>query len=520
MSQRPLFDPSRIPPQPPTKRGRPEEPLTVRQVNELVRAALLDRIAPTLHVVGEIGDVSRPASGHCYFTLKDDGAEIACVLWRSALAGAKIAPQQGLQVVASGSLDVYVPRGSYQLVVRRIEPRGAGALEQAFRKLVAKLEQEGLTDPRRKRPLPAYPQRVALVTSPDGAALHDILQTLRRRFAAMDVLLLPVRVQGEGAARQIAAALDTINRSADALGGIDVIIVTRGGGSLEDLWAFNEEIVARAIAASRIPVVSAVGHEVDVTISDLVADLRAATPTAAAERITPDRAALQERLSRDAARLARAMRQHCAAQRAELRRLLAAYPLARPLDPLRQRAQRLDEALAALARAAEARLALARKRVRDAAASLERAAAGTLRRRWLARVEFAPRRYELAHRRMLSRARRRLEELATAATRRGPQGLSARADERLRHLLHRLTLAAATIVPIRRARLSQRLSAAVALDPLHVLERGFAVVQDARTGGILRSAAGVREGLRIKVRLADGEFKATADDPAQPRLFD
>ncbi|MBK8915860.1 MAG: exodeoxyribonuclease VII large subunit [Phycisphaerales bacterium] len=520
MSQRPLFDPSRVPPEPPPKRGRPDEPLSVRQVNELVRGALQAHLAPTLHVVGEIGDVSRPASGHCYFTLRDDGAEISCVLWRSALSGAKVPPQQGMQVIVSGALDVYVPRGAYQLIVRRIEPRGAGALELAFRRLVARLEAEGLTDARRKRPLPAYPQRVALVTSPDGAALHDIVQTLRRRFAAMDVLLMPVRVQGEGAAQQIAAALETINRLADALGGIDVIIVTRGGGSLEDLWAFNEEVVARAIVASRIPVVSAVGHEVDVTVSDLVADLRAATPTAAAERITPDRAALLERLSRDAARVSRAMRQRCAAHRAELRRLLAAYPLARPLEPLRQRAQRLDEALAALLRAAAARIRHAQHRVRDAAAALERTAAGTLRRRLLARVDAAPRRFELAHRRLLARERRRLDDWTGRSVRRGPERVIGRAEERLQQLMQRLLAGATALVARGRMRLESLTQAAAAHDPQHILRRGFAVVKDARSGKLLRSITDVREGLRIEVHVADGRFKATADDPAQPRLFD
>jgi len=266
VAERLPFDPARIRrPAPPRDAGGPTL-LSVRQVNELVRGAIAAHLPPTLHVLGEIGDLSRPASGHLYLTLKDPSSELRCVMWRSTAASLKFAPEAGMEVIATGSLEVYTPRGTYQLIVRKLEPRGVGALEVAFRQLKEKLEREGLFDPRRKKPLPRIPERIAVVTSPTGAAIRDILHTLARRFPALEIIVFPVRVQGEGAAEEIAAAIRLLNEHAAALGGLDLAIVGRGGGSLEDLWAFNEEVVARAIAASRIPIVSAVGHEVDVKI--------------------------------------------------------------------------------------------------------------------------------------------------------------------------------------------------------------------------------------------------------------
>ena len=235
-------------------------------------------------VGGEISNFSRPQSGHCYFTLKDDRAQIRAVVWRTAASRLKFDLHDGLEVICQGDLEVYAPRGTYQLVARKIEPRGIGALELALRKLKARLEAEGLFDPRRKRPLPKFPRRVAFVTSPTGAAIRDFLEVLRRRWKGVDVLVVPTRVQGEGAAREIAAAIELVNRLSDS---VDCLVVGRGGGSLEDLWAFNEEPVVRAIHASRIPVVSAVGHEIDIALADLVADVRALTPSEAAELVVP-----------------------------------------------------------------------------------------------------------------------------------------------------------------------------------------------------------------------------------------
>ena len=260
-----------------------QQTLTVAQLTAQIKNTLEGEF-PSVWVVGEISNYSRPQSGHSYFTLKDDQAQIRAVMWRSAAAKLKFEVADGLDVVCHGHIDVYAPRGSYQLVIDELQPKGVGALELALRKLREKLAAEGLFDAARKRKLPAFPRRVAFVTSPTGAAIHDFLQVLRRRWRGVDVLVIPARVQGEGAAQEIVDGIRLANRVSPRP---DVLIVGRGGGSLEDLWSFNEEPVVRAIAASKIPTVSAVGHEIDVTLADLAADVRALTPSEAAERIVP-----------------------------------------------------------------------------------------------------------------------------------------------------------------------------------------------------------------------------------------
>lgn len=255
-------------------------------------------------VQGEISQPRTPRSGHVYLTLKDDGAVLPAVIWRSTVGRLRYEPEEGLEVIARGGIDVYPPHGRYQLIIRSLEPVGAGALQLAFEQLRARLEAEGLFAPERKRELPAMPQRIALVTSKTGAAVRDMVSVIQRRLPGVTILLRNVRVQGDGAAQEIAAALDLV----DARGDVDVIVVGRGGGSIEDLWAFNEEVVARAIARCETPVVSAVGHETDITIADLVADLRAATPSQAGELVVPDGLALLERLDVLGDRLVRGMR--------------------------------------------------------------------------------------------------------------------------------------------------------------------------------------------------------------------
>ncbi len=246
--------------------------LTVGQLTAEIKDVLESTFAE-VWVSGEISNLSRPQSGHCYLTLKDQDAQLRAVLWRTAASRVRFDLDDGLEVICHGRLDLYPPRGSYQLVIDQILPKGLGALELALRKLRERLAAEGLFDAARKRPLPRFPRQIAIVTSPTGAALRDFLEVLRRRWRGTDVLVLPARVQGEGAAAEIAAAIAVANRLARP---IDVLVVARGGGSLEDLWAFNEEAVVRAIDASRIPVVSAIGHEIDVTLADLVADVRGA----------------------------------------------------------------------------------------------------------------------------------------------------------------------------------------------------------------------------------------------------
>lgn len=254
--------------------------LTVSALTALVRGVLEENF-DQVWVEGEISNFASPQSGHCYFTLKDAGAQLRCVMFRGQARALKFTPKDGMRVLTRGRLTLFEPRGEYQLVAEYLEPQGIGGLQLAFIQLKERLAKEGLFSDLHKREIPKLPRRIGVVTSPTGAAIRDILTVLTRRFANLEILICPVRVQGEGAALEIAQAIDDLNR----LGGLDVMIVGRGGGSLEDLWAFNEEVVARAIHRSQVPVISAVGHEIDFTIADFVADLRAATPSAAAELV-------------------------------------------------------------------------------------------------------------------------------------------------------------------------------------------------------------------------------------------
>ncbi|MCD4699353.1 MAG: exodeoxyribonuclease VII large subunit, partial [Phycisphaerae bacterium] len=262
-------------------------PLTVSDLVARIKEALLDTFPKRLSVVGQISNLKRHSSGHLYFSLKDASAAIDAVMFRSAASGVRFDVEDGLEVVASGRIDVYERQGRLQFYVERLAPQGTGALELAFRQLKDRLEHEGLFDPARKKPLVRFPRAVGVITSPTGAAVRDIARTLSRRWPAAKVFLVPVRVQGDQAAGQIADAVRLMDATAEKYQ-IDTIIVARGGGSLEDLWAFNEEVLARAIFAADTPIISGVGHEVDFTISDFVADVRSATPTAAAELATPD----------------------------------------------------------------------------------------------------------------------------------------------------------------------------------------------------------------------------------------
>lgn len=298
----------------------------VAELNRLVRNALEAALPYEISVVGEISNLRIPASGHGYFTLKDEAAQVSAVIWRGDLARLAVAPRDGMQVQVTGRLTVYERGGNYQIVVRTIQPAGMGALHAAFQRLKRKLEEEGLFDDARKRPLPMLPRHLGIVTSPTGAALRDIINILERRFPAMPITIAPARVQGPGAAEEIAAALDLLNRATDA----DVIIVGRGGGSLEDLWAFNEEVVARAIARSAAPVISAVGHETDYTISDFVADVRAPTPSAAAEMVVERKDHLETMLALAGRRLGRVLREATVRARERIRALQANYVLREP----------------------------------------------------------------------------------------------------------------------------------------------------------------------------------------------
>ena len=309
--------------------------LTVSQLTSLVRG-ILEENFERVWVEGEVSNLAMPGSGHLYFTLKDAGAQLRCVMFRASARLLRFKPKDGMGLIVRGRMTVFEPRGDYQLIVEYLEPQGMGALQLAFVQLKERLAKEGLFEESRKKPIPRLPQRIGIVTSATGAAIHDILNVLDRRFANVEVLISPVKVQGEGAAQEIAGAIRDFNRYRD----IDVMIVGRGGGSLEDLWAFNEEVVARAVFASRIPVISAVGHEVDFTIADFVADLRAPTPSAAAELVIKSKEELEAGLAALSHRLRVAMTHRLAVVRGEVENL--ARSIKEPSMLLGHLAQRLD----------------------------------------------------------------------------------------------------------------------------------------------------------------------------------
>ena len=323
--------------------------LTVTQLTSLIRGVLEENFEH-VWVEGEVSNLAMPSSGHLYFTLKDSGAQIRCVMFRASARALKFRPRDGLGFIVRGRLSVFEPRGEYQLLVEYLEPRGIGALQLAFAQLKERLAKEGLFDEDHKKPIPKLPQRIGVVTSATGAALHDILNVLDRRFANVEILIRPAKVQGEGAAKEIAAAIKDFNQFRE----IDVMIVGRGGGSLEDLWAFNEEVVARAIYSSKIPVISAVGHEVDFTIADFVADLRAPTPSAAAELVVKSKEELAAGLEAFSQRLRQAIKHRLAANRGEFGALVRS--LKDPSMRLGHLAQRLDDIQDRLCRAMDGRI--------------------------------------------------------------------------------------------------------------------------------------------------------------------
>jgi len=314
--------------------------LTVAELTGRIRS-LLETAVGEVWVEGEISNYRRQSSGHHYFTLKDGSAQLACVLFAGDARSVKVRLEDGLAVQAFGRVTVYEARGQYQLVVRQVQARGAGALQAKFEALKQKLAAEGLFDAARKRPLPPYPRRIGLITSPTGAAIRDFLNVLWRRQPGIEVVLFPVRVQGAGASREIAAALDAF-ANGEGIGVVDLLVLTRGGGSIEDLWEFNEEIVARAIARSPVPVVNAVGHEIDFTIADFVADLRAPTPSAAAELIAADGGLLAQHLRQTIRRMGAACRNAFDLLAARLQSARRSAGFGEPLRRIRERQQDLD----------------------------------------------------------------------------------------------------------------------------------------------------------------------------------
>lgn len=517
-SQRPVFDPNRI--APPAAPSAGPRLLTVSQLNRLIQQTLAERFPSTLHLVGEISNFSRQSSGHLYLTLKDDAAEIRAVMWKSAAASLKFKPADGLEVVASGRVDVYEPRGQYQFYISRLEPRGVGALELAFRQLCEKLSKEGLFDPGRKRPIPRYPRVIAVVTSPTGAAIRDILHTIRRRYCCASVLLHPVRVQGEGAADDVAAAIARLNRHREALGGIDVMIVGRGGGSLEDLWAFNEESVARAISASGIPIISAVGHEVDTTVADLVADLRAPTPTAAAELACPVLDEVLDSLADCDRRLRHAVRLHLAHARRDLTGIERIEWFRDPCGVLRRAEQQIDEILARLQYVCVRRLAGFRERLHRDHVALTSIQPTHLLQRRRDDLASAARRLRWALLAAAQKIGRHLDRVRQRLVAASPRPRLALENQRLAQGLRHLQHLAGHLLELDRRHLASVATRLEASSHRATLARGFTITRLKRGRQIISGPTQVRTGDLIITETATGEIESRVQDRNQLELFD
>ncbi|MBN1845158.1 MAG: exodeoxyribonuclease VII large subunit [Sedimentisphaerales bacterium] len=461
--------------------------LNVTQLTRLIKLALNERFAGTVLVTGEISNCKRHNSGHLYLTLKDDQAQIAAVMWRSQVQRLKFQPLDGMAVLAAGRIDVYEPQGKYQLYLDSLEPAGAGALDLAFRQLAEKLRAEGLFDDRHKKPLPPYPQTIAIVTSPTGAVIQDISQTLRRRYPIVRTLLYPVAVQGDAAARQIAAALGWLNRNQRRWGGIDLIILARGGGSLEDLWPFNEEPVARAVFASAIPVLSGIGHEVDTTIADLVADRRAATPTAAAELAVPLLTDLIEQVARCRRQLVQGLHQRLEPARQLLRQAAGRPFFARPGDWLGQYQQQLDERQTLLQQRMGERLHQTSRRLERDTTILRRIEPHQALRR--ARTALQELTYAL--RRRLDQTRRRqanrLDAQAITLRMAAPARRLAGDRERLILWLGRCQSACRRRLERQTQQLDHLSRRLDNLNPRAVLARGYSITRRRNTGQIVRA---------------------------------
>jgi len=426
--------------------------VTVSQLTALVRELLEDNFEH-LWVEGEVSNLALPSSGPVYFTLKDAGATIRAVMFKSSARAMKFRLADGMKILLRARMTVYDQRGDYQLVVEYAEPLGLGALQLAFQQMRERLAKEGIFAEELKKPIPALPATVGIVTSPTGAAIHDILNVIGRRHASLRILIAPVRVQGEGAAAEIAAAIADLNRYP----GIDVIIVGRGGGSMEDLWAFNEEIVARAIAASRLPVISAVGHEVDVTIADLVADLRAPTPSAAAELVVSSKAQLMADCDAFNRRLVQAMQRLLADAAAKVE--IRSISLKDPETTIERFMQRLDDLLG---------------RAEDSM--------GELLRNGLQRVDAAENSL-LLH---------------------SPDGAIRSALAKLENLTFRIQASIQAKAEFSQASLATAAGRLEALSPLAILHRGYAVVFDLPSGASVKCVAQLEIGKEINVRFADG----------------
>ena len=439
--------------------------LTVTELTGQVKGVLESQVGE-VWVTGEISNLRQQASGHMYFSLKDDRTQVACVLFRGTRVGQRDLLEDGLKVVLRGELTLYEPRGQYQLIVREVELQGVGELQVRFERLKQKLREEGLFDSDRKRELPRVAQRMGVVTSLDAAALRDVLHVVRRRQPSMEIVIAASRVQGTGAERELARGVEQLNRFADG-NALDLILLTRGGGSLEDLWAFNDEALARAVAVSAVPVVSAVGHEVDFTICDFVADVRAATPSAAAEIITAGGVSLEEQLASLAGRISREAMRGVAKGQRDAGELGARLLRSHPRRQLQARMQRVDELT------------------------------DNLQRNWRVQWRGLARKWEVAMERL-----RRFR----------PTTILSKKTELARALRGEMRVYGAARLVDKRRRLEHLRDELRLLAPDNVLARGYSITTDSKTGAIIRRSGDVKSGQELRTRVAEGEFGSTATE--------
>lgn len=430
---------------------------SVSQINSLIKVALEEKLPPRLIVRGEISDWKHHSSGHCYFSLKDEGGILPCVMWASSFKKTKFSPDDGMEVLASGHIDVYTVGGKYQLYVNKLDPAGVGALQLAFEQMVRKLREEGLFDEEHKKPLPAYPMRIGILTSESGAALHDITDSIHSRWLCAKLFFYPVPVQGEGAAGRIATALRNINGRNKKLK-LDVLIVGRGGGSLEDLWSFNEEVLARAIFDSDIPVISAVGHEVDTTIADLVADARASTPTKAGVVAVPDMKEIQDRLTTVEQNLKNQLLARFKHAAQDLRIILASSVFRNPLSLVRNSEQRVDELATDLTEAVKTVLTDAREVL---SVGYER----------IVRIE--------------------------------PHRLLGQKTVELNDWQSRANMGIGAVINKCQVQLTAQANRLEALNPRSVLHRGYSITTNKKTGLLIKSAKEVKAGDEMVTELAE-----------------
>jgi exodeoxyribonuclease VII large subunit len=435
---------------------------TVSRLNQTARK-LLEQGLARIWLEGELSNIARPSSGHLYFTLKDSKAQIRGAMFRSRNQLLRFNPEEGMQVLVRAKISLYEPRGDYQLIAEAMQEAGDGVLQQAFDALKLKLETEGLFATESKQALPTLPTRIGVITSPSGAAIRDVLSVLKRRFPAIPVLIYPVPVQGKDAGREIAAMLAT----AAARKECDVLILTRGGGSLEDLWAFNEEIVARAIHACPVPIISAVGHEVDFTIADFVADRRAPTPSAAAELVSPDQTEWLAQVSALETRGVRHIRQTLADSQERLRWLNQRLQLRHPGQYLRQQAQRLDE--------------------------LEQRA-------------------QLAINSYFNKLRYSLNETLAQLKQATPGHRIKQTELQRQALVQRLQAAINSVLQTRQRQLAVACKSLDTISPLATLDRGYAIVTRQADNHVLHAASAVKAGEHIEARLAKGRLLCTVDE--------